>query len=74
MVVAQRTGEVNFPTWSSDSQFIYFLLPTGDPGVFRVRNNGVIRWLSLAASFVRADDQTRRDCDRLLSVRRVSCR
>jgi Tol biopolymer transport system component len=38
--VAQRTGEVNFPTWSSDSQFIYFLLPTDDPGVFRVRVSG----------------------------------
>ena len=25
------------PTWSSDSQFIYFLLPWDDPGVFRVR-------------------------------------
>ena len=37
---AQRTGEVNFPTWSSDSRFIYFLLPTGDPGVFRVRVSG----------------------------------
>ena len=24
-------------TWSSDSQFIYFLLPWDDPGVFRVR-------------------------------------
>jgi hypothetical protein len=24
------------PTWSSDSQFIYFLLPWDDPGVFRV--------------------------------------
>ena len=29
----------NFPTWSSDSQFIYFL-PRNDPGVFRVRVSG----------------------------------
>ena len=28
------------PTWSSDSQFIYFLLPWDDPGVFRVRVTG----------------------------------
>ena len=28
------------PTWSSDSQFIYFLLPWDDPGVFRVRVSG----------------------------------
>jgi len=38
--VLQRTGETNFPTWSSDSQFIYFLLPTDDPGVFRVHVSG----------------------------------
>jgi hypothetical protein len=34
--IVQRTGECNFPTWSSDSQFIYFVLPWDDPGVFRV--------------------------------------
>jgi hypothetical protein len=28
------------PTWSSDSQFIYFLLPWDDPGVLRVRVSG----------------------------------
>jgi hypothetical protein len=30
----------NFPTLSSDSQFIYFLFPRMDPGVFRVRVSG----------------------------------
>lgn len=36
--VVQPKGECNFPTWSSDSQFIYFvLLSNDDPGVFRVR-------------------------------------
>jgi Tol biopolymer transport system component len=38
--IVQRTGECDFPTWSSDSQFIYFLLPWDDPGVFRVRVSG----------------------------------
>jgi Tol biopolymer transport system component/DNA-binding winged helix-turn-helix (wHTH) protein len=38
--VLQRTGEADFPTWSSDSQFIYFLDPTDDPGVSRVRVSG----------------------------------
>jgi hypothetical protein len=38
--VVQRTGECNYPTWSSDSQFIYFMLPWDDPGVFRVRVSG----------------------------------
>ncbi len=38
--VVQRTGETDFPTWSSDSQFIYFLRPRHDPGVFRVRVSG----------------------------------
>ena len=30
----------NYPTWSSDSQFLYYLLPFNDPGVFRVRVSG----------------------------------
>jgi Tol biopolymer transport system component len=38
--VLQRTGETKFPTWSSHSQFIYFLLSTDDPGVFRVHVSG----------------------------------
>ena len=38
--VVQRTGECDFPTFSSDSQFIYFLSPRDDPGVFRVRVSG----------------------------------
>jgi Tol biopolymer transport system component/DNA-binding winged helix-turn-helix (wHTH) protein len=34
----QEKGETDFPTWSSDSQFIYFLLPRDDdPRVIRVR-------------------------------------
>jgi Tol biopolymer transport system component len=34
-------GETDFPTWSSDSQFIYFVSPRDDdPGVFRVRISG----------------------------------
>jgi Tol biopolymer transport system component len=34
-------GETDFPTWSSDSQFIYFLRPRDDdPGVIRVRVSG----------------------------------
>jgi Tol biopolymer transport system component/DNA-binding winged helix-turn-helix (wHTH) protein len=33
--------EYNYPAWSSDSQFIYFLRAWGDdPGVFRVRVSG----------------------------------
>jgi Tol biopolymer transport system component/DNA-binding winged helix-turn-helix (wHTH) protein len=39
-LVMQRTRETDFPTWSSDSQFIYFLSPWDDPGVFRVRVTG----------------------------------
>jgi Tol biopolymer transport system component len=35
--VVQPTGKCDFPTWSSDSQFIYFLRTSNDPGVFRVR-------------------------------------
>src|SRR5260370_40264490 len=31
------TGGCSFPTWSSDSQFIYFVHASDDPGVFRVR-------------------------------------
>ena len=39
--IVQRTGETDFPTWSSDSQFIYFLSPRDDdPGVIRVRVSG----------------------------------
>ena len=39
--VMQQTRETDFPTWSSDSQFIYFLSPKDDnPGVFRVRIPG----------------------------------
>ena len=38
--VVQEKGECNFPTWSSDSQFIYCLDPLVDPGVFRVRASG----------------------------------
>jgi Tol biopolymer transport system component/DNA-binding winged helix-turn-helix (wHTH) protein len=38
--VMQQTRETDFPTWSSDSQFIYFLSPWDDPGVFRVRVSG----------------------------------
>jgi Tol biopolymer transport system component/DNA-binding winged helix-turn-helix (wHTH) protein len=38
--VMQQTRETDFPTWSSDSQFIYFLSPWDDPGVFRVRVTG----------------------------------
>ncbi len=30
-------GEIDWPMWSSNSQFIYFLRPRDDPGVFRVR-------------------------------------
>jgi Tol biopolymer transport system component len=37
--VVQRTG-CSFPTWSSDSQFIYFVHTLDDPGVFRVRISG----------------------------------
>ena len=38
--VMQQTRETDFPTWSSDSQFIYFMSPWDDPGVFRVRVSG----------------------------------
>ena len=38
--VMQQTRETDFPTWSSDSEFIYFLSPWNDPGVFRVRVTG----------------------------------
>ena len=37
--VVQRTGGCSWPTWSSDSQFIYFV-SWDDPGVFRVRVSG----------------------------------
>ena len=35
--VLHEKYESDFPTWSSNSQFIYFLRPSDDPGVFRVR-------------------------------------
>ena len=35
--VLQEKGEVDWPTWSSDSQFLYFVRPGDVPGVFRVR-------------------------------------
>ena len=35
-----RAGDSDFPTWSSDSQFIYFLLLYDNPGVFRIRVSG----------------------------------
>jgi Tol biopolymer transport system component len=37
---ALRAGDSDYPTWSSDSQFIYFLLPYDNPGVFRLRVSG----------------------------------
>lgn len=36
----QPMGACSFPTWSSDSQFIYFVLAGADRGVFRVRVSG----------------------------------
>jgi Tol biopolymer transport system component/DNA-binding winged helix-turn-helix (wHTH) protein len=33
-------GEADFPTWSHDGQFIYFLRLTGDSGVYRIRPTG----------------------------------
>jgi Tol biopolymer transport system component/DNA-binding winged helix-turn-helix (wHTH) protein len=38
--LVKKKGETDFPTWSSDSQFIYFLSPWDDPGVFRLRISG----------------------------------
>ena len=38
--VVQQKGECNYPTWSSDSQFVYCMLLPDDPGVFRVRVSG----------------------------------
>lgn len=38
--VVEQSGEMGFPTWSSNSQFIYFLRMGHDPGVFRVRISG----------------------------------
>lgn len=35
--VLQEKDEIDFLTWSANSQFIYFLRPSVDPGVFRVR-------------------------------------
>ena len=36
-LVLQLKGETGWPTWSSNSKFIYFLRAQDDPGVFRVR-------------------------------------
>ena len=38
--LAPQTGEANFPTWSHDGRFIYFLQILGDPGVYRIRPTG----------------------------------
>jgi hypothetical protein len=38
--VLQEKDQIGFPTWSSNSQFIYFLRTSDDPGVFRVRVTG----------------------------------
>jgi Tol biopolymer transport system component len=38
--VVQLTRRCSFPTWSSDSQFIYYVHTLDDPGVFRVRVSG----------------------------------
>jgi hypothetical protein len=38
--IVQLTRGSGWPTWSSDSQFIYFLQTLDDPGVFRVRVSG----------------------------------
>ena len=35
-----RKMETAFPTWSRDSQFIYFVTREHDPGVYRIRNSG----------------------------------
>jgi Tol biopolymer transport system component/DNA-binding winged helix-turn-helix (wHTH) protein len=35
--VLVQKGESHYPTWSSDSQFIYFFRPGAERGVFRVR-------------------------------------
>jgi Tol biopolymer transport system component/DNA-binding winged helix-turn-helix (wHTH) protein len=35
-----QKGEVDFPTWSHDGKFIYFLRPADDPGVYRIRPTG----------------------------------
>ena len=35
-------SEIDWPTWSSNSQFIYFYRPGDQPGLYRVRvSNGV---------------------------------
>ena len=35
--VLPEKSEIDWPTWSSNSQFIYFFRPGSEPGVFRVR-------------------------------------
>ena len=32
-----QKGEADWPTWSSNSEYLYFLRPWDDPGVYRVR-------------------------------------
>ncbi|HMG02157.1 MAG TPA: winged helix-turn-helix domain-containing protein, partial [Edaphobacter sp.] len=38
--IVQLTRGSGWPTWSADSQFIYFLQTSDDPGVFRLRVSG----------------------------------
>jgi Tol biopolymer transport system component/DNA-binding winged helix-turn-helix (wHTH) protein len=38
--IVQRPRGCGWPTWSSDSQFVYFVHTSDDPGVFRVRVSG----------------------------------
>ncbi len=40
-------GACSFPTWSSDSQFIYFVLAGADRGVFRVSGGNAERVVDL---------------------------
>ena len=35
-----QKDEAQFPTWSHDGKFIYFLRPLDDPGVYRIRPTG----------------------------------
>jgi DNA-binding winged helix-turn-helix (wHTH) protein/Tol biopolymer transport system component len=35
-----QKGRVDFPTWSHDGQYIYFLRMTGDAGIYRIRLAG----------------------------------
>jgi len=38
-IVAEHMNP-NFPSWTRDSRFIYFLRPGTDQGVFRIRSTG----------------------------------